>query len=141
METTKFQLPGAENFTKFLEERVEGILTVEGPEVVDRTYDNRDIKSRIIKLNGNRLGEYLTSDTKSDQNEFDREYRGRIPDYKNKLIAEANKFRLETKRIPEDEVFLIYSRKRDGFLHCRSPGKLVDAPWKRQDGHETIPFP
>ena len=139
----KFQLPGAERFSQYLEEMLGGELTTEGPETVDWSYGIEYTKRWIIKLSKKiKIGEYYTFGPKPGETDFGREFRGRIPGYKNECVAVSNQTRPESKKIPEDSVSLVYANERleTQSIH-EGPGKLVDTPWQRQDGHEQIPFP
>jgi len=163
-----FKLLGAENFTKFLEARVDGNLTAQGPEVVDWSYNREYAKRWIILLNGDKLGEYFTLGPKPGETEFGREFTGRIPNYVNEWVVVANQGKQESEKMPENSVSLIYSNgrfeyideallphikgeltaehlekllKEHQLLSGRSRGAIVKTPWQRQDRHETIPFP
>ncbi|HZX44726.1 MAG TPA: hypothetical protein VFF28_03495 [Candidatus Nanoarchaeia archaeon] len=115
----KFILPGAENFSAYLEQRVGAGLTVTGPEMDDGRQGA--VKRWIVLYHGEIMGEYL-------QFNPGLEYRGRIPGYNNDLIRIANLVRKE--ELPEDIVCLSYGPSHD----------KADEPWQRLDGHD-IPFP
>ena len=140
--TDKFQLPGAERFSHYLEKILEGVLTAEGPEIVDRSYDCEYAKKWIIRQDDKELGEYYTFGPMPGETDFGREFRGRIPGYVNELTAFLNKIILVSERTPEDSVYLVYSNKKlelqnidEGF------GELIYTAWKRQDFNNKIPFP
>ena len=166
--SNKFQLPGAERFSQYLEERLDGVLTAEGPEIVDRSYTGKYGRRWIVKLNGEQIGEYLTFGPKPDETDFGREFRGRIPDYINECITVTNQRKPESERMPEDSVSLVYANARFEYIDeaiipyikneltaeyleqlmkehplfiGRYHGAIVDTPWQRQDGHDKIPFP
>lgn len=142
--TTKtFTLPGAERFAEYLMSIVEGRLTAEGPEIVDRSYDGQFGKEWIVKLDGKPLGTYNTFGPKPGETEFGRQYVGRLPGYVNEAIASMNRGRPEEEeRVPVDTVSLSYDNKRfEARPIHEGPGKLTDTPWQRQDGHDKIPFP
>lgn len=147
--TNKFQLPGAENFSEYLEEKLEGILTVEGPEVVDWSYGVDYTKKWIISLNGEQIGVYRTFGPKPGEAEFGREFKGRIPGYVNECLSIYSKYKLslfknckQMSRLTEDTVSLIYSNTRFEFRSFNEePESLINTPWQRQDGHKKIPFP
>ena len=118
------QLPGAEKFSRYLEEMLDGVLTSECPEIVDRSYDGKYGQRWVVKLDGEQLGEYFTFGPKPGETEFGREFRGRIPGYK------------------ESDISLVYANKRfEAQLLHEGLGKLIDTPWQRQDGHDQVPFP
>jgi len=122
--TDRFQLPGAEEFSQHLETILEGDLTADGPEIVDRSYNGEYAKRWVVNLDGNQIGEYLTFGPKPDETEFGREFRGKIPGYRT------------------EDICLTYGNRRfEAQLFHEGPGKLIDTPWQRQDGHDQMPFP
>jgi len=138
--TEKFQLPGAKGFASFIESRADGVLTAEGPEIVDRIYGGT--RKWVVKLDGERLGEYLAFGSKPGETEFSREFRGRVPGYVNELVLSGNEHKLEDERVPIDTVCLTYSNRAYEEQDAdEGEGRLVDTPWQRQDGHDEIPFP
>ena len=139
--TNEFKLPGAEKFASFLKLKVKGVLTAEGPQVVDRSYNGKYAQKWVVKLDGEQLGEYFTFGPKPGEMEFGREFRGRVPGHVNGCVAIGNKFRPEGERIPEDTVSLVYADQRfEAQLMSEGLGRLVDTPWQRQDFND-IPFP
>ncbi len=168
--TNRFQLLGADRFSLHLDKILDGILTAEGPEIVDRSYNGQYAKRWKVRLDGEQIGEYYTFGPKPGETDFCREYRGRIPGYRNECIAVANEFCQESKRMLEDQVFVVYDNGRCGHIdetlipHLPPHGELtaeslktlreehqfhsgryvpvlVKTPWQRQDGHDQIPFP
>ena len=159
-----FELPGAENFTRYISDLVTSlvsrnainlvkvklenelvdvcILSSTGPEIIDRSYDMDYTKRWLIKLNDIVIGEYFTFGPKLGETDFGREYRGRIPGYENEAIVISNAGKPVSERIPEDSVSLVYANQRfeNKDIH-QGPGKLIDIPWQRQDYHDSIPFP
>ena len=140
--TNKFQLSGAERFSQYLEEKLVGVLTAEGPQIIDRSYTGEYGKRWVVRQSGEQIGEYFTFGPESGETDFCREFRGRIPGYKNELAAMMNQRKPDAERMPEDSVSLTYSNQRfEAQSIHEGPGKLVDTPWQRQDGHDKIPFP
>lgn len=164
----KFQLLGAEKFSQHLEGRLDGVLTAEGPEIIDRSYNGEYGKKWIVRLNGEQIGEYFTFGPKPQKTEFGREFRGRILGYKNEAVVIANRGKPESEKMPECTVSLIYDngrceyidealiphikgeltaeyleqlRKEHRLLSGRSQVSIVKTKWQRQDGHDQIPFP
>ena len=122
--TNKLQLPGAKNFFQYLNEKLDGVLTSEGPEIVDRSYDGKYARRWVVRLDGKQLGEYFTFGPKLGETEFCREFKGRLPGYS------------------ESDVALVYANRRyEVQSFDEGHGKLVDTPWQRQDGHDQVPFP
>ena len=139
---TSILLPGAEKFSKYLEETVTGELSVDGPTVVDWSYDCDYVKEWIVKLNGIEIGRYCTQGPKPGEIEFGRDYSGRLPGYVNELAVITNRRRAEEDKTPIDRIGLTFSNSR--YVASRlneGPGRLEKTSWQRQDGHKQIPFP
>lgn len=147
------KLPGAEIFSQYLEEMLGGVLTAEGPEIVDRSYNGeygkrwiirrqRGIIGRILGQRGELIGEYFTFGPEPAETEFGREFRGRILGYVNECVGIHNQGRPTAERMPIASVHLIYANQRfEAQPMDEGPGILVDTPWQRQDGHDMILFP
>ena len=56
----RLDLPGAERFTEFLKQKLGGPITVNGPVIVDWSYNGEYAKRYVVKFNGETLGEYYT---------------------------------------------------------------------------------
>ena len=92
---------------------LDGVLTSEGPEIVDRSYNNKYGQRWVVKLDGEQLGEYFTFGSKPGETEFGREFRGRIHGYR------------------ESDVSLVYANQRfEAQPIHEGPGKLIDTPWQ-----------
>lgn len=159
-----------ESFCRDLEARVGAVVTAEGPEILDTSYNCEFTKRWKIKSDGIQLGEYYTFGPRPGETNFGRAYTGRIPGYRNESVVIANKFQNEQERIPEDTVGLVFDSGRcdlvDEALLPHLPwgrevsaddlekienempyrtGRyvpvLVATPWQRQDGHHEIYFP
>jgi hypothetical protein len=136
----KFNLPGAERFTQYMREKVKGILSVTGPEIVDNSYNGEYGKEWIVYLEGKKIGSYYTFGPKPSEKEFGRQYSGRIPGYVNDAEVVGNKYRED--KIPIDTVELIFGNEKyvAHFMH-EGAESLIPTPWQRQDGHSGIVFP
>ncbi len=136
-------LPGADNFVAYLLSVAGGKLTVEGPEVLDWSYDMEYTKRWNIFLDGELLGNYKTFGPKPGESQATLEYCGTIPGYTNDAIVVHNKHRVDGEReLPVNQVGLSFSNQRfEAGRRFDDPGKLVETEWQRQDGHEDIPFP
>lgn len=140
MKEEKFNLPGAERFTQYMREKVKGILSVTGPEIVDESYNGEYGKEWIVYLDGKEIGRYYTFGPNPGEKEFGRQYSGRIPGYVNEAVEVGNKYRED--KMPIDTVGLIFGNEKyvGAFAH-EGPGSLIRTPWQRQDGHSGIVFP
>ena len=122
-------LPGAEKFFAFLQTQcLERELRITGQEVADSSDCINYTKRWEIFAGDVRLGEYKTFGPRhgSGETQPTREYDGIIPGYLNGR-----------------SVMLIYSNKRfDSGIHSLGDsGRIIETPWRRQDGHTTIVFP
>jgi hypothetical protein len=140
MKEEKFNLPGAERFSQYMKEKVEGILSVTGPEIVDESYNGEYGKEWIVYLDGKKIGRYNTFGPKPSEKEVGREYHGRLPGYVNDLVMAGNKYRED--KIPIDTVVLIFGNEKCEARDLEEgPGRLIRTHWQRQDGHSGILFP
>lgn len=134
-----FVLPGAEQFSAYLQSIVKGELTVEGPKVLDWSWGVEYTKRWIVKLDDEILGEYFTFGPKPKETDFGRQYDGRIPEYVNKAIEKGNLCTGE--KCPVDKVILSWSNIKCVMTGVHELSKIITVPWGRQDGHTAIPFP
>ncbi len=140
-------LPGAERFYKYLIETYKQPVKLEGPEVVDLSYNGAYALRWGVKIGHHRIGEYFTFGPKPGEVDFAREFKGRLPGYVNECIQLGNRY--SERKLPEDLVTLVFSNKRfehqyeEHFKgwHFKCSGIIVETPWQRQDGHNNIVFP
>jgi hypothetical protein len=114
---SSIELPGAEDFARYLDSVVDGTLIIEGSEVYDFSYGMDFGKKWVIRLDGEVLGAYFTEGPKPGADNFRRRYNGKIPGY-------------------VDPIYLVFSE----FYNDPKVGTRVQTPWQRQDNHD-IPFP
>ncbi len=140
--TDEFRLPGAKNFSNYLQINLGEVLAAEGPEIVDRSYNGEYGKMWIVKKNGETIGKYYTFGPMPGETDFGREFWGRIPGYRNECVVVSNRGKPASEETPEDSVSLVYANQRFEAQDINEgPGKSVDTPWQRQDSHDKIPFP
>ena len=132
---SNFELPGAPEFSSYLQTAVSGELTVQGPEVVDRSYNSDFGKKWIVQVDGKTLGEYDTFGPKPGATEYTRFYRGYVP--VNNAAATGKK---SVRKIRDDglnhTIALIFSTRTSD-----EKKDLSDVVWQRMDGYKHIPFP
>ncbi|MBS3168735.1 hypothetical protein J4216_06415 [Candidatus Woesearchaeota archaeon] len=167
---TKLEIPGAPKFLEYLESIIDGEITIKGPEIIDRSYNGEYGKEWKLSLDSQDLGVYRTFGPKPGENEFEREYLGRIPGYRNDALALGNKsIPYDKDKKPEDKVSLIFSNrkyvqvdeallphlptgditeeelrkieKENQYMTGNFMAIIVKTDWKRQDGHTSIQFP
>ena len=138
----KIELPGAENFSQYLGQKFWIGLSVEPAE------SQEGVKNYLVKRYGKVLGTYSVFDPRPDEDDFVREFNGRIPGYVNDVLARRNRklpkwllpfAQNKRKKVPVDTVILTWANEKygvDGTLQ-KEPGKY----WYRHDRHETIAFP
>ncbi len=132
---TESPLPGATAFFAFLKERCPtATIAVTGPVVGDWSYGMEYAKAWTITVDGQKIGEYWTFGPKPDEDQPGLEYRGLIPGYINEMISDGD----------HSQVSLIFGNQRfeaASYYENMGGGQIVETPWQRQDGHDTIPFP
>jgi len=132
----RFELSGAEKFSRYLEQKLGGGLSSEAQEV-----NGEACRKYTVKRNGEIIGVYTIHDQRPGENDSIREFVGRIAGYVNDVIANSNKGKPEDKKVPEDRVYLIYANEK------RDPMDIPDGEdegpakyWSRHD-HNKIDFP
>lgn len=113
----RVQLPGAENFSKFLEERFGERLTVEPQKGFGEYNFWRVLVDNLL------VGRYLTVNKRLKEKDYQREFRT------TKVL-----------HLPD----LIYSDHRIAILSVEEGARVLGfkkTPWQRQDGNKDIPFP
>ena len=123
----KAHIENAEKFSKWLEGKVQGVLTVEGPTKIDN-----ESKKWIVRLNGNEIGKYITRNPHRGEEKSRREFYGVIPGYVNDFIEDLNRTKPKSEQKPVGTVGLEYSNV---------DGNYQRTAWQRKDGHTEIPFP
>lgn len=121
MTETKFELPGAPNFSRWLEEKVQGVLTVECPEINGRK------KMWTVKFNNDKIGEYVVIEDVPGKKDYT--FNGVIPGYVNPSIKREKPIQIQKKK-PVGLVWLGYFNS--GYF---------DDSERRRDLHSQIPFP
>ncbi len=144
VDVKKFILPGAEQFSAYLESIVKGTLTAEGPQALDPGCDVSLAKRWDVLLDKQKIGEYIVYSQPATRGktkeEYTKVYSGLIPGYVNDAVVASNKFRPKEEPKPVDQVSLIWDNKNCKVRESGPPDS-VDTPWQRQDGHSEIPFP
>lgn len=135
---TEFELPGAEQFSAYLRERVRGILSLTlCSETPMRVEGVNYARKWIVSLDGKRIGEYLTSDPNQDNEKPSRRYYGRVPGYVNEAIQSRSS---QEEQTPKDLVTLVYTEKSRAS-NVSAEDDITNTFGQRQDFHKEIPFP
>lgn len=131
-----FELPGAPEFSRYLQMVVSGELTVQGPEVVDRSYNSDFGKKWIVKVDERQIGEYSTFGPKPGATDYTRFYRGYVPGNNAPAVKRKKSAKTSPNQLPHNIISLLF-----GALNQDAKTDLSDLVWQRLDGHKYIPFP
>ena len=146
----QFSLPGADRFSLFLLNLVQGQLEIRGPHEAPALQIGGSLSDRLeIYVNGMKIGNYIVQRCENGDNYASsaRFYRGRIPGFVNDLVNSSN---FEMVRLikqgrgefsiddlsPIDSFVLDYSSMRGFFDNGNGVSEL-----RRTDMHWNIPFP
>ena len=131
-----FELPGAPDFSRYLLLTINGELTLQGPEVVDRSYNTNFGKKWTVQVNGKQIGEYLTFGPRPGATEYTRCYRGYVPGYGQEKGARGKKS-IKHGNAANNLIALVF-----GIPIAENKAEDIGAlVGQRQDGHTKIPFP
>lgn len=132
-------LPGADAFLAYLRKHNPGSVIA----VIDINARNTrrapdSPKAYVITLDNTFLGKYTVAVATEEGGPAAKRYNGRVPGYRNAANALINE-RLPTElHASLEQVELIFSDKTP--LPHHGDGE-TSSEWKRQDQHDTIPFP
>ncbi|MCK9458497.1 MAG: hypothetical protein M0R80_02490 [Proteobacteria bacterium] len=140
--TNKIELPGAENFSKYLEQKYGFTISVEGIDPKDGA------KIYLVKRYNKIIGIYSVYEPRPGETDFVRDFEGRLPGYVNDVLARRNKklpkYLLPfadkaRKKPPVDSVSLTWANEK--WRVCGGFEEALGQYWYRHDRHEVIPFP